>query len=167
MIRGIDGPGIHVFDCTPESYKDAANVSEAIPERGVVMEQMLKHHPVPFQCRPGENQSNACRKKYYYIEGIKAAAIQVPTQTLRTAEHTAAALGTPFRKMIGERGTCSSQDILGWDQLRPPIIQGMSRDADVVIQLERRNSAPPSFFEADKVQDFTSQGIDRAWSIAY
>jgi Cys-rich protein (TIGR01571 family) len=70
-LRGVDGPGMHIFDVLPDSFRDVDGIEELVAKRKKVVDEMMAHPPKLFvsrkknlpnapievNARPGENEA--------------------------------------------------------------------------------------------------------------
>lgn len=146
MLRGVDGPGMHVLDVLPGSYKHIPGSTDAIAKRHKAVADMVANPPVLFMSR-----------------GKKAGTTDVQMPALGPVTLVASRLmEEPDEELIAKLDKAE----LGWCRhcCTAPGVQSMEPRRESVLRRTRSEEVMLTAEEA-KLKDFAI--MTRAWSVAY
>lgn len=157
-VRGVDGPGAHVLDVCPESYRGAPGIDKALKDRATIRTAMIDRPPDIFKSRVP------------YDSTRKALMARLEQGFHSTAVNT---YGTVKQTLFLERESCNA---LGWSLAcsKAPQIQTMKRTqsdpitgATTKARLEVAEVYGPCFLREseDALREDTSP--PKAWSLAF
>lgn len=161
-VRGIDGPGMHIFDVLPDSFNNAPGAAEAVAKRKALVEAMLQRPPAMFRTR-GLNQNADASKMEIFSDKLAETAAKAKAAIKRAGEDDGDSMTTS-----GSEGYA-----LGWmvHPCHAPQVQEME-DARKGAGMRRAWSAE----EMHHVMVSTGDGVEgddqlifqeKAWSVAY
>jgi hypothetical protein len=190
-VRGIDGPGMHILDVSPESYPPESRAAAAA--RGAMVAFMLSHPPRLFKSRITKEQAAAEEaeweaRRIQRHSGKPIAYASEPT-TEGVGEGEAAGTTTPTAAAEGHKRTSSMTSTesgmmgaaMGWPcppglraAMRAPEMQEMhgrtSESARGELEMAPR-SRSEEFVRMVGANDGDGNSDDevspRAWSVAY
>lgn len=145
-VRGVDGPGMHIFDVSPEAWAEVEGYDEALASRQKLVADMVANPPRLFKPRKKHPVEHGAAK-----EASKAVDAD---NKLGSAEHgEAGAVDMEDDAMYAASEV--SNDNLGWLSYCPPCAQAMKRGQDQTTQLQQL------------LENGTGRVLKRAWSVAY
>lgn len=155
VVRGIDGPGLHILDVLPNSFRKVEGYDSVIGVRHAIVQEMVAQPPHIFQSR-------------------------MRRQVKGDAQNTGATAPPNHPVMSVDGSNLEPGEAMGWRQLccpdTPPPVQSMDRTFDArtirrshSAELAQSVSSRGDFHDNEMAE---SQGIpprrmERAWSIAY
>lgn len=135
-LRGIDGPGMHILDVLPNSFKTAPGIDEAKAGRRKMLERMLKRPPKAFCARDCKATQAKLRDEEQATHGITATlqqkaadAAAVYVEGDESEDDLPVALD---RTSVASSSVVSEDSMgtgLGWARYSPPSRQEMGREA--------------------------------------
>ncbi|KAI3425363.1 hypothetical protein D9Q98_009127 [Chlorella vulgaris] len=129
-LRGVDGPGMHIFDVLPNSFPNAEGIEEAKAERKKLLEVMLKNPPKTFSARKKKTAQD--RHKSLDSEAGKMSKLQhkVADKVADYIDESEDDMEVDLERISVTSSTMSAASGelgLGWAHYSPPQQQEMQR----------------------------------------